>query len=352
MKRTRMLTTLSHQIRKRFIIPHLLFWLLSIILFAVLLVFTRNFSLSGISLRIVVSFFITILYLAISVYINLLWLVPVFFKKRRFILFTVLQLGNILLFILLNFFTSYIFESGHRNFWNEFVAEFILVSIFISVTTLLKFMRDSIALQDAEIRVREVERAKIGAELQVLKSQVNPHFFFNTLNSLYSLSLDKSDKTPEMILKLSGLMRYIIYEARDNLVPLARQLEFLRNYVSLEQLRSGERLRMEFEVEGEHTEIPVDPLMFIAFVENTFKHGVQSGNRDPYIRIFFNLTREGQVRFLAENNYEPQETGGDSEGIGLSNVKKRLDLLYPGKYDLNIHDREGVYRVDLTIRVS
>ncbi len=336
---------------RRFIIPHLVFWLVSVFLFAVLLVFTRNFSFSGINLRLVVSFFLTILFLAVSVYINLLWLVPSFFRKRRFILFSVLQLGNILLFILLNFATSYFFESARRNFVAEVFAEFILVSIFISVTTLLKFMRDSIALQDAEIRMKEAERAKIGAELQALRSQVNPHFFFNTLNSLYSLSLDKSDKAPDMILKLSELMRYLIYVARDNLVPLSKQLDFLKNYISLEQVRTDEGLRLEFEVRGEYVNIPVDPLLFVTFTENAFKHGAHSGVPKPYIRILFDVSREGQLFFSTENNYDPRGRNGNPGGFGLSNARKRLDLLYPGKHDLRITDRDGTYHVELTLQV-
>jgi len=345
-----MLRKFFEAIKRNFIIPHILFWMVSIVFFAVVLVYTRDFSLSAIDLKTAISFFITILYLAVSVYINLLWLIPAFFKKRMFLLFSGLQIGNILLFVLLNYFTSNFFEEPHPNFLSEAVAEIILVTIFLVVTTLLKFMRDSIALQDAEIRVKEVERQKIGAELQALKSQVNPHFFFNTLNSLYSLSLDKSDMAPEMILKLSDLMRYVIYEAKDNQVPLSKQLEFLRSYVYLEQVRSGAGLKVSFNVNGPHTSTPVDPLLFIAFIENAFKHGTRLASQNPYIDITFDLERPDRMRFSAENNYESREEGRN-EGIGLGNVRKRLDLLYPGKYTLDVRDRDGIYRVELILEV-
>ena len=346
-----MLKKVFESIKRNFIIPHLLFWIAVVVFFTVTLVFTRDFSLAAIDMNMAVSFFITILFLAIAVYINLLWLIPAFFKKRRFLLFSVLQVGNVLLFVLLNYLTSHAFEEIRPNFWNELIAEVILVTILLVVTTLLKFMRDSIALQDAEIRVKEAERQKIESELKVLKSQVNPHFFFNTLNSLYSLSLDKSDRAPEMILKLSDLMRYVIYEANDSKVPLSKQLEFLRSYVYLEQLRSGTGLQVDFEVAGPHLSTPVEPLLFIAFIENAFKHGSRDPERKPFIRIRFDVQEAGRILFFIENNYDPKEDE-KNEGFGLLNVKSRLDLGYAGKYDLSITNRDNVYRVNLRIDVA
>jgi two-component system, LytTR family, sensor kinase len=343
-----MLKALFESIKRNFIIPHILFWMASIVFFAVALVYTRDFSISAIDLTTAISFFITIVYLALAVYINLLWLLPSFFKRRRFLLFTGLEIANIFGFVLLNYFTSNAFEGGHTNVRNEAIAEIILVTIFLVVTTLLKFMRDSIALQDAEIRVKEAERQKIEAELKALKSQVNPHFFFNTLNSLYSLSLDKSETAPEMILKLSDLMRYVIYEAKDSKVPLGKQLEFLRSYVYLEQLRFGAGLKVEFTVKGGHSSVPVEPLLFIAFVENAFKHGSHNPQSNPFINILFDLEEPDRIRFTVMNNHDPMEEGHE-EGFGLLNVRKRLDLLYPGKYILEISEDSGVYRVDLNI---
>jgi two-component system, LytTR family, sensor kinase len=343
-----MLKALFESIKRNFILPHILFWMASIVFFAVTLVYTRDFRIASIDLKTAISFFITVCYLAVAVYINLLWLLPTFFKKRKFLLFTGLEIANILGFVLLNYFTSNAFEGSHSHFINEAIAEVILVTIFLVITTLLKFMRDSIALQDAEIRVKEAERQKIESELKALKSQVNPHFFFNTLNSLYSLSLDKSDIAPEMILKLSDLMRYVIYEARDSNVPLGKQLEFLKSYVYLEQQRSGAGLNVEFSVRGPYVSTPVEPLLFIAFVENAFKHGTRDPKSNPFIHILFDLETADRIRFTMENNHDPREEG-KAEGFGLLNVRKRLDLLYPGKYLLDIRDEGGVYHVDLII---
>jgi len=263
----------SKEGKKHHFYQHLLFWLISIVLFTVVLIYLRgDFNFYNIDIRIAASILVTILFLAISVYINLLWLIPRFFNRRKFFLFSLLELGNIILFILLNFFVSYVFEGGnHPNILAEVIAEFILVLLFLIVSTLLKVMRDSITLQDVELRMKEVEKQKVEAELRALKSQVNPHFFFNTLNSLYSLSLDKSDKAPELILKLSDLMRYVIYESKDDLVAVGKQLEFLQSYVYLERLRSPDYLRIDFFVHGDHYNLEVAPLLLIAFIENAFK---------------------------------------------------------------------------------
>lgn len=340
----------SH-LKQRFVIPHILFWIVSIAFFLLLLVYTRGFRISEIDVKTATSILVTVFYLAISVYINLLWLIPRFFKKRRFVLFSILQIGNILLFILLNYFTSHVFEEEHPDFLNEAIAEMILVSLFLIVTTLLKFMRDAIALQDAELKVKEVEGQKVKAELQALKSQVNPHFFFNTLNSLYSLSLDKSDKTPDMILKLSDLMRYVIYESQDNQVPLKKQLDFLKSYVYLEQMRFDENLKVTFTVKGDHLNTRIDPLLFIAFIENAFKHGCKSASLNPYIQIHFNVETPERVEFSVENNTDDSVSLGERRqaGFGLKNVRQRLDLLYPGRHELRIINTGITYRVELCI---
>ncbi|MFZ4522382.1 MAG: sensor histidine kinase [Bacteroidales bacterium] len=345
---------LFHKNKKHFLFQQGIFWLISIILFTVVLIYTRgDFNFYNIDFRLAMSILITVGFLAISVYINLLWLIPAFFNKRKYLLFSVLEVGNILLFILLNYYVTFFFEGGKQpvNFMTEFVAEFILVLLFLVVSTLLKFMRDSIALQDVELRMKEVEKQKIEAELRALKAQVNPHFFFNTLNSLYALSLDKSEKAPELILKLSDLMRYVIYESKDDLVPIGKQLEFLQSYVYLEKLRSNESLDVQFKIIGDRPDVKIAPLLYLAFIENAFKHGTKDKADKPYIAIYFNLEQEDRVVFTIENRTDPFQGRPVTGGFGLSNVRKRLELLYPGKHELTITESLSIYRVELTIFV-
>ena len=330
---------------------HLFFWLISLVLFTVFLVYSRgDFSFKDLDFRITFSILVTVLFLSVSVYINLLWLIPVFFNRRKFWQFTLLELANIALFILLNYWISYLFEGGgHPNIIAEIIAEFILVLIFLIFSTLLKSMRDSITLQDVELKMKEVEKQKVEAELRALKAQVNPHFFFNTLNSLYSLSLDKSDKAPEMILKLSDLMRYVIYGSRDENVPISQQLEFLKSYVYLEQARSPEYLRVNFQVSGENLDIKLSPLLFLAFIENAFKHGSKVRDSGPYIDILFDLSRHDRVCFSVENSIDPDNKATGRGGVGLTNARKQLELLYHDRYTLLTEHNPDKYRVELTI---
>lgn len=348
------LAALFQKCKKHFVFQQGLFWLISIILFTVVLFYTRgDFNFYDINLRLAANILITIGFLAISVYINLLWLIPAFFNKRKFLLFVLLEIANIFLFILLNYYVTFFFEGGRHSsrLVTEFIAEFILVLIFLIVSTLLKFMRDSIALQDVELRMKEVEKQKVEAELRALKSQVNPHFFFNTLNSLYSLSLDKSEKAPEMILKLSDLMRYVIYESTDDLVTVGKQVEFLQSYVYLERLRSDDSLDFHFEIKGENLQLKIAPLLFLAFIENAFKHVAKEKSDKPYIKIVFDLEHEDRVIFSIENRADPFRQKNPEGGFGLWNVKKRLELLYPGRHELNISETATSYRVVLNILV-
>jgi len=349
-----MIQEISHKIRFSSILIHLLFWVLSLVLFVVLIFLTRHFRLQAMDFQTALNIILTLGFLAVSVYINLLILLPLFFKKRRYLLFSLLEVLNIALFICLNYFVSMAFEGKHPNFVNEMIAEFILVLVFLVITTLMKFTRDSLALQDANLRIKEIERENMISELRALKAQINPHFFFNTLNSIYSLSLDRSEKTPELILKLSELMRYILYETRDDYVSMERQLDFLQNYIYLEQIRTEEKIKIEMKVKGEHMGLMVASLLFVPFIENAFKHVGKEKDNPSFIRISFDLTLPDKIFFTVKNNkYNSTEpVNGNNERIGLANVRKRLNLLYPSKHELIISDTGDVFEVRLILDLS
>lgn len=340
------------KVKYHIILQHILFWLFSIILFTVVLFYTRDFSFHDIDLKTAINIMVTIFLLAVSVYINLLWLLPVFFRRKNFILFSLFQTVNILLFIILNYYISVLIEgNGHPNFITEAIAEFILVLIFLIMSSLLKFVRDSLTLQDIELKIKEVEQQQMEAELKVLKAQINPHFFFNTLNSLYSLTIDKSEKAPELILKLSELMRYVIYEAKEDFEPIGKQLEFIKNYVYLENLRIGDFLKVDFVVKGNNTELKIAPLLFITFVENAFKHCSKQRELNPCILIVFDISRTDRIYFNIENTKETEipEQKSQTPGIGLQNVIKRLNLIYPGNHKFEKRETIQTYGIDLTI---
>ncbi len=202
------------------------------------------------------------------------------------------------------------------------------------------------------IKQKETEqlaREKIKAELQLLKAQVHPHFLFNTLNNIYSFFLNDSDRAPEMILKLSGLLRYILNDCRQPLVLLEKELAMIRDYISLEQIRYGDRLNLSLHIDGHARGQFVSPLLLIPFVENSFKHGTSRMLAHPWVRLDINI-RDHFLEFSLSNNKPPFVNGLQSKkGIGLANVKKRLQLLYPRAHSLMITENEMDFEVYMKV---
>ena len=195
---------------------------------------------------------------------------------------------------------------------------------------------------------KELESKKMEAELSFLRMQVNPHFLFNSLNSIYSLSLKKSDDTPAAVLKLSELMRYMLYEREDeqHRVDLVSEIDYVKNYIGLQQIRFRDGLHVEFLVEGEPAGQKIAPLLLVPFIENGFKHGVLSDVQHPF-RI--HLLLEGGRLILQVRNRKNLDNKDRSGGVGLNNVKKRLELLYPGCHQLTIRDSDEFYECDLVL---
>ena len=200
-------------------------------------------------------------------------------------------------------------------------------------------------------QLRQVEKEKAESELQTLKLQLSPHFLFNNLNNLYSYSQENSPKTPEIILQLSNIMRYMLYESREKFVPLEKELTYLKDFIRLQELQMENRGRVEFTVTGSAGGRRIAPLLLIPFVENSFKHSLSSLSENIMIAIDVEI-KDRRLKFTCANTYA--ETGNRSglhvpKGVGLANVKKRLDLLYPGEYRLDVNAADGVYRVMLEI---
>ena len=196
--------------------------------------------------------------------------------------------------------------------------------------------------------ILRLKKDKTQAELMHLKSQVNPHFFFNTLNNLYGLVEKDTAKAQQLILKLSDMMRYSIYEGQNDWVTLGDEITYLENYMDLHKMRYHKEITIRFDVEAEDRRVKIMPLLFIIMVENAFKHGVEKLRKDAFVYIRLKATLH-YVDFEIENNFDADEQSGN-QGIGLNNLKKRLELVYLNKHELEISaNHEAIYKIRLRL---
>ncbi|MBB6111206.1 sensor histidine kinase [Mucilaginibacter lappiensis] len=326
---------------------HLLFWLGIISLFLSLA--HSNTKLSNTELMI-----LFLLYPAINIslfYINFLIYIPRFLDKKRYWAYALFIIVTIILYGLGKYgvgllFRQYVLVRQHGEvitFPSYFLSTIFTSLIFIFLSTVLKFTTDWFLNERIQ---HDLENQRLSAELAFLKSQINPHFLFNSLNSIYSLAYQRSETTPEAILKLSEIMRYMLYECNDNKVDLSKELQYLHNYIDLQKIRFGNKAFIDFKVMGEVTNQQIVPLLLIAFIENAFKHGVASDVTSP-IKLLINV-EESKLHFYIQNKKHThnRDTIG---GIGLNNVQRRLNLLYPYKHTLNIRDEVDTYTCELSI---
>jgi sensor histidine kinase YesM len=197
---------------------------------------------------------------------------------------------------------------------------------------------------------QSLKSEKSKAELMMLKAQVNPHFFFNTLNNLYGLAKEKSEDAPEMILKLSEMMRYTIYEGKKDLVPLASEINYLKGFIELQKMRYHKAVDIQFNHHIQQNDIQITPLLYIILLENAFKHGVDTQIEAAYVHIQL-IAGNSKVLFAIENNFDPNEVPAGT-GIGLENLKRRLALIYPDNHQLSIIKELEVFKVQLELEVT
>jgi len=196
-------------------------------------------------------------------------------------------------------------------------------------------------------RTLEALQEKTAAELELLKSQIHPHFLFNTLNNLYSFSLDGTPAVPEIILKLSGLLRFMVYESNAPLITISKEIMLLTEYIALEQLRYGNRLDISITVKGDEEGKRVPPLLMLPLVENAFKHGTSNQTDQCWISFYLSIAPEG-LRFKLINSMDPETKSKDNlQGVGLRNVRRRLELLYPGEHVFTAEAAKDVFIVNL-----
>ncbi len=204
---------------------------------------------------------------------------------------------------------------------------------------------------ESRLQAKDLESLRIKAELDLLRYRVNPHFLFNTLNSLYALALERSEKTSQAVLQLSGLMRYMMQQEKD-FVPLSTELEYLQNYLALEQLRLEDHTEIRFHVQGEPEGKTIAPMLLLPFVENAFKHGLNHLSSDGYLEIEIRIEEEEFFFYIENSKKKTTPSNSAGTGFGLANVKRRLELIYGvERFQLEILDASERYCVNLYIQL-
>ena len=327
---------------------HTLFWL---IVFSMMLLAGPN---NDISLLEIIRKLINLAFYMLVVYINLGYLIPKFLSQKNFMTYCLLLLAMVAVFTPIKVLLLYITyeEVDPREFLvmnQQYI--FLLLFLIAGGSTVIKIISD---WQRHQRDRKDLETQRMQSEIKFLKSQINPHFLFNTLNSLYALTLKKSDKAPEIVIKLSEMMRYMLYECNERRVPLIKEVNYIQNYLDLEKLRQSGQSDIQFRVEGEVTDQTIAPLIFIPFLENSFKHGLNHQIGEGYVHVIMKVL--GNKLLLRILNSKPLQAPSPAEkgsgGIGLVNVERRLNLLYPNQYKLDIHDNAREHIVELSLDLS
>ncbi|MFK7809768.1 MAG: sensor histidine kinase [Saprospiraceae bacterium] len=331
------------------VVYHSLFWLALFLLLVLLDTTSQNF------LFVFIVELITLAFYALVVYFNLLYLIPNYLSEKKFFLYGSLLVLTVLIttpikMLVLYFAFTYLPELQAQLLIDQkwfFLTTFVIAG----GSTVVKIISDWVRYQRDR---KELQTQTMQSELKFLKSQINPHFLFNTLNNLYALTLKKSDKAPEIVIKLSEMMRYMLYDCNERRVMLSKEVNYIQNYLDLERLRQSADARITFKVEGRASDQKIAPLLFIPFLENSFKHGLNSSISKGFVDITLKI-EDKHIDFHMVNSKAdtlPMQTHKRSGGIGLKNVRRRLQLQYPDRYALNVEDSPNAYAVRLELELE
>lgn len=329
---------------------HLVFWI------AVLLFYTIFFGYQNINYKITFSFVIVLLPVTIiTTYFLNYELIPNYLLKKRYVKFGLYFVYTLIVSFYIEMVTVMgIFiavaemnmEELHPSNTNAlFLIAGMYVVVFLGVAIKLVNQYNS-----NQVEIQQLKSEKIEAELKFLKAQLHPHFLFNTLNNLYSLTLEKSDKASGVVLKLSELLDYVLYECNSELVLLEKEINQMENYIELERLRYGERLKVEFNTHNTPNKLMIPPMLLMTLLENSFKHGVSKTMDNSWIIINLSFHIE-KIEFTIQNSInklspsKPEISGG----IGLNNLKNRLNLIYQENYEMEIVEKGSSFMVDLKL---
>lgn len=344
------------------ILRHVLFW---VVVYLYFILSVNNIGLFGSYRHVFESYGLIVLAQMITAYTCIYVLMPKFLDRKKTWLFVFWMLILlIVLFAIYQAIRMFYFDVEYYDSYNEVKRKYAADSygkrltylpvflskclLYLTPTALLLMAR---FYKNQQTFLKLNEQKKI-AELTALRNQLNPHFLFNTLNNLYTLALEKSDDTPEVIERLSDILDYILYRCKGNYVPVKKEVELIENYIALEKIRYGNRINVEFNYQID-SDVKIAPLLLLTFVENAFKHGVTQELKLAKIEIALFMERTG-ILFSISNSKpkNPITRLKGEEPLGLMNIKQQLELLYPNSYELTIDDNETNFEVVLKLKLK
>lgn len=347
-----LIKTINRFFNKRPVL-HILFWVVFVFAGSFIFSYQQNFPYQFYLMNFLVQLPLFLLYTYGVIYL----FIPGLLLKGRYILFCMALVFFTCLTALLRivvsryvYFALFIPEILYPNKW--FSSEIFVINVFWTVGpaivfAMFKYYKNWL---NSQTLASEAERKQLASELQVLKAQLNPHFLFNTFNNLYVLALQKSDKTPEVISKISDLFHYVLYECNSIEVPVSKEIKLIGDYIQLEELRYSDRLSIRIKKEIDNPEFLIPPMMLYTFVENCFKHGCSNDPDSPWIKLNIKVSGN-RFEFEASNSVPRLMYSGKAKegGVGLANIKRRLELLYPKNHFLEIIKDDSVFRVRLVL---
>lgn len=314
-------------------------------------VFFRQKIYGGLMIAVYTALGETAFFIIIS-YVNIHVLFKRFYEKNRFVEFALYLLLFLGIVSVIRFHTEvYIAHLYQNDFIASgtlaYLAKFITSAVFFAISSAYYLTFKYVFVRDRQMIL---ERDKLIAEMEFLKARINPHFLFNTLSNIHSLAFTKSDRTADMVLQLSDLMRYMFYDCKEQTLPLSKEVEFIENYIKLQQMKTPYEQSIILKVDGSQ-EVRIEPLLFISFVENAIKYS--NVQQDGFINISFKIKND-KIVFSIKNSIDSQSLNKKDEnsGFGLSNVKERLKLLYAGQHIIEISDSNDVFDVILIINLQ
>jgi two-component system LytT family sensor kinase len=328
-------------------ILHLLYWVIVTIIFLV----ERSYLVQKAGLPHFLECSLVRIALLVGIsYLNSYWLMPAYLLKRKYLIYFVLVSALIITYIVIQsvydyYLFGYILGAKNQNLYTAILFNSLNTVWYLILSVALKL---SIDWYEQNQTLQKTKIEKLQAEINYLRAQVNPHFLFNVLNSLYSLTIKKSDLAPDVVLKLSEMMEYMLYESDETFVSLEKELAYLQNYLELEKMRQGNHAEIILNIKGDAEGKQIAPFMLLPLVENAFKHGVSKIVDKAWLHINIEI-RPNELFFTIENSRLNFHKPEKHNGIGLSNLKQRLELLYPDRHSLEITEGDNKFKLRLLI---